>query len=261
MLPSERRRRLLARLDEEGPLAVPDLSAELRVSPATVRRDLRALASAGRLRRVRGGALPARSDMAVAEPLYEEKLRRHTGEKAAIAREAGRRLRDGDVVAMDSGSTTGALAAEMRRFEDLTIITTDLKIALMLADEPTFDVIVVGGSVRTGLYSLVGPLAERALVDLGAHIAFIGADAIDVGKGVTNASLAEVAVKRALLRCARTGVLLADHGKFDRVSLAEVAPLSGFHEVITDAGIAADTASRYRAAGANLTLAHLEDRT
>lgn len=242
-------------------MAVPELSADLCVSPATVRRDLRALASVGRLRRVRGGALPAVSDTAVAEPLYEEKLRRHTAEKAAIAREAVRRVRDGDILAIDSGSTTGALATELRRFDDLTIITTDLKIALALADEPTFDVIVVGGSVRTGLYSLVGPLAERALHDLGARVAFIGADAIDVSKGVTNASLAEVAVKRALLGCARHGVLLADHGKFDRVSLAEVAPLGGFCEVITDAGVDEGTVSRYRAAGANLTLARLEDRT
>lgn len=258
MLPSERRSRLLARLDEDGPLAVPELSARLRVSPATVRRDLRLLESSGRLKRVRGGAAPAAAPGDTAEPLHQEKVRRHQREKQAIAAEAVSHVRDGFVVALDSGTTTMALAKELRRYDNLTVITTDLKIALVLADAPSIDVIIVGGSVRKSLYSVVGPLAERALGDLNAQVCFLGADAIDVLSGVTNASLSEVAIKRALLRCGRERILLADHSKFDRVSLAEVAALDGFTEVITDDCIAPDVASRYRTEGANLTLARME---
>jgi DeoR family transcriptional regulator, fructose operon transcriptional repressor len=258
VLPSERRRRLLARLNEDGPLAVPELSAKLRVSPATVRRDLQLLASAGRLQRVRGGAVPATAPGDTAEPLHQEKVRRHLREKQAIAAEAARRVRDGFVVALDSGTTTLVLAKELRKYDNLTVITTDLKIALVLADAPSIDVIIVGGSVRKNLYSVVGPLAERAVAELNAQVCFLGADAIEVASGVTNASLSEVAVKRALLRCGRERILLADHSKFDRVSLAEVAALEGFTEVITDDGISSDVASRYRAEGANLTLARME---
>lgn len=258
MLPSERRQRLLEKLNESGPLAVPELSTRLRVSPATVRRDLRALASSGQLQRVRGGAAPPAED-AAPEPLYQEKVRRNLAPKLAIAREAARRVRDGDIIAIDSGSTALYLAKELRRRSNLTVITTDLKIALTLADAPSIDVIIIGGSVRTHLYSVIGPLAELALRSLHAQRCFMGADAIDARQGVTNASLAEVAVKRALLSCARERFLLADHSKFDRVSLAEVARLDGFDEVITDAGLDPAVEERYRAQGAKLTLARPED--
>ena len=255
MLPSERRRRLLDGLAHDGIIAVPELSRRLRVSPATVRRDLQLLEDEGLLRRVRGGATVASGLGDTAEPLHREKVRSHAAEKRAIAREAVARVRNGDVIGLDSGTTTLALAHELQRFDELTVITTDLQIALVLADAVGIDVIIVGGSVRGGLYSVVGPLAERALGSLNVRIAFLGADAIDVDRGVTNASLSEVALKRTLLRCAQKRILLADHSKFDHVSLAEVAQLPTFTEVITDVDLSTSLVDTYRAAGAELTLA------
>lgn len=261
VLSVERHRQLLASLSEEGATAVPELSERLQVSPATVRRDLKILAAKGLVQRVHGGAMLVSEAEETTEPLHQEKIRRFRHEKIAIAREAASRVRNGDVIALDSGSTTLALARELRRHTDLTVITTDLEIAMTLADSSGIDVIITGGSVRRQLYSLVGPLAEQSLRDLNAQICFLGADAIDTTSGVTNASLPEVVVKRALLNCGRQKILLADHSKFDRVSLAEVAPLDGFTEVITDAGVAGDVAGRYVASGARLTLAPLGDAT
>ena len=262
MLPSERRRLILGRLSERGPLAVPDLCADLDVSEATVRRDLQLLADQGRVQRVRGGAIAVAVAPPVTErpePPHRDKLRLHPSEKAAIAEVAAAHVTPGMIVALDSGSTMLALAHALRDRHPSTVITTDLNVAIALADTPAIDVVLIGGSVRAGLYNTIGPLAERTLVDLHAEVAFLGADAIDTDRGVTNANLSEVAVKRALLRCARHRVLLADHSKFDRVSLAEVAPLSGFDELITDAHLAPRSIARYRAAGANLSVAPWEE--
>lgn len=259
MLASERRRQLLDRLAQDGVLEVPELSRRLRVSQATVRRDLQRLEREGQLLRVRGGAVVPSGLGDTAEPLHREKVRKHAAEKRAIARLAAARVATGDVIALDSGTTTLAIAKALRHHEHLTVITADLQIALELADAPAIDVIIVAGSVRRGLYSVVGPLAERTLASLNVGTAFMGADAIDLDRGVTNASLSEVAVKRALLACARERVLVADHAKFDRVGLAEVAPLTGFDEVVSDAGLDPETAERYRAAATPLTLAPLEE--
>lgn len=240
-------------------MAVPELSRRLQVSEATVRRDLQRLQEEGRLQRVRGGATVLSGLGDTAEPLHREKVRAQSAEKRAIARLAAARVRDGDVLALDAGTTTLALAEELKGFEQLTVITNDLKIALSLADTPSIDVIIVGGSVRRSLYSVVGPLAERILSTLNVGICFLGADAIDIDRGVTNASLSEVAVKRAMLATARQRVLLADHRKFDCVSLAEVAPINGFDDIVTDVGLSAEAVARYRAAGTAITLAPLED--
>ena len=57
MLPADRRRRILARLEEEGSVSIKELCAEFDVSHMTVHRDLDHLANQGQLRKVRGGAV------------------------------------------------------------------------------------------------------------------------------------------------------------------------------------------------------------
>jgi DeoR/GlpR family transcriptional regulator of sugar metabolism len=259
LLPSERRRQLQERLARDRVLEVPELAELLQVSQATVRRDLERLEREGQLQRVRGGAVVPTGLGDTAEPMHREKVRAQAAAKQAIARCIAARVRPGDVIALDSGTTTLAIAMALRTLEYATVITTDLQIAVALADTAGIDVIIVGGSVRRGLYTVVGPLAERTLEALNVGTAYVGADAIDLERGVTNASLSEVAVKRALLASARERVLVADHSKFDHVSLAEVAKLDRFDEIVTDAQLPPAVVERYRAAGSQLTLAHLEE--
>src|SRR5258708_22017201 len=59
LFPIERRDRILGMLQEEGKVLALDLAHRLNVSIDTIRRDLDYLASAGSIRRVHGGALPA----------------------------------------------------------------------------------------------------------------------------------------------------------------------------------------------------------
>src|SRR5262245_37421997 len=102
MLSEERRELILDRLRRDRKVVGAELSSELRVSPDTVRRDLRELDEAGLLRRVHGGALPA----AVGARPYEVRLEQAPEAKAAIARATTRLFRDGQVILLDSGTTT-----------------------------------------------------------------------------------------------------------------------------------------------------------
>lgn len=257
MLPEQRRRRILEYLEDHGAADVPGLVRELDVSSATVRRDLQLLEQRGHVTRTHGGAVLNRISTAF-EPLYRDKTQERWTEKKAIGALAAELVNDGEVVVLDSGSTTLALARELKAKRGLTIITTDLHIALELSDVPRFEVIIVGGIVRPGLFSVVGPDAERALGDLHANRAFLGADAIDLAAGVTNASMAEVAVKRHVIASAARPVLLADHSKFDKVSLVRIADLAAFDQVITDTRLDGEIRSRYAAAGTELSLAKVE---
>lgn len=259
MLPEQRRARLLDHLGKEGLASVPELSQSLQVSSATVRRDLKILEKGQLLRRTHGGAILIGRHDGNEEPLHQEKVQRYLRHKRAIARLAASLVEDGSVVALDSGSTTLALAYELRKKRNLTVITTDLKIAIVLADARTIDVIVVGGTVRTQLYTVVGPIAEETLMKLNCQIGFMGADAINQELGVTNANLAEVAVKRLVLGCSERTYLLADHSKFDQTQLAAVARLTEFAEIITDDEINYALVERYQASGARLTLAPMEN--
>lgn len=252
MLPDQRRKKLLDILRLEGGADVTKLSSQLEVSPATVRRDLQYLESQGFLSRTHGGAvLPFESTAYY--PHYEKKMSYNEAEKTEIARQAADGVSNGDVVILDSGTTTFLLAKELKARQELTIVTTDLKIALELTDVPGFEVICVGGIVRSRSYNTLGVFAERMLQDLRANFAFLGADGIDLHAGVTNATVTEVSIKRLMMRAGRVVVLLADSTKFGRMGLAKVADLTDFDEVITDQGLSAETRKQYGTAGVRLT--------
>lgn len=254
MLPDQRRKKLLEVLSLSGAADVARLAGSLDVSPATVRRDLQYLEDQGFLRRTHGGAvLPFESTAFY--PQHESKLQQQQPEKAAIARMAAQRVANGDVVVLDSGTTTLLLARELRTKRDLTIVTSDLKIALELTDVPGFEVICVGGTVRPRSYNTLGSFAEQMLRELHANHTFLGADGIDLRAGVTNATVTEVPVKRLMMACGLAVTLVADHSKFGRVGLAKVADLTDFVEIITSPGLSAEALKRFHAAGARLTVA------
>jgi DeoR/GlpR family transcriptional regulator of sugar metabolism len=252
MLPEERRRAILQYVRRSGSMDVAALSQRVRTSAATIRRDLRLLEQRGDLQRTHGGAVPSSPGTAF-EPIYQEKFAEYANEKAAIALHAATLVRDGDVVTLDSGSTTFGLVPHLRALRNLTVITTDLKIAVALADGSAVEVIVVGGRVRPNLFSVVGPSAEASLDQLHADIAFLGADGIGLETGVTNANLDEAAIKRRVLRNSRRTVLLADHSKFGKTSLARVCDLDAFDEIVTDTGLSDEIHAPYAQRGARIT--------
>ena len=74
---------LMQILNREGKLVASDLSARLKVSEDTIRRDLREMACGQQLQRVHDGALPRNS-----APPYAARTQQATEAKSAIAEAA-----------------------------------------------------------------------------------------------------------------------------------------------------------------------------
>src|ERR1700759_5512076 len=91
MLTRQRKEYLLDLLRKTGQIVAKTVSQELGLSEDTIRRDLRELASEGRLQRVHGGALPASpavGDFAARQQLAPDG-------KVAIGRAAGKVVKAG----------------------------------------------------------------------------------------------------------------------------------------------------------------------
>ena len=102
---AEERKHLIVELvNKQVKTTVAQLCDEFKVSPATVRNDLRELEFAGLLKRTHGGAISNRKTNY--EPTFYEKLVERIDEKRAIAEAAAAMVQDGDTVAIDSGTTT-----------------------------------------------------------------------------------------------------------------------------------------------------------
>jgi DeoR family transcriptional regulator of aga operon len=252
MLSEERRRAILELLQEDGRLLVRDLAKRFHTSLITIRKDLEFLHHQGELERTHGGALPVKSG-ALMDSSLQEKERLHRQEKARIASAAGRMVGNGQVIILDSGTTTTAIARSCRQLKNLTIITNAINIAAELAESPV-EVILTGGVLRKNSFSLVGPLAEESLRKLSADLLFLAVDGFDVPYGLTTPNLLEARVNRAMAEAARRTVVVCDSSKFGRRSLSLILPTSAVHETISDKSIPKRDLKALRDANIEVTL-------
>jgi len=252
MLNEERRRAILEILEREGRVLVADLARHFHTSEVTIRKDLESLHAQGRAHRTHGGALPAQAS-ALEDPTLRQKEKLHRREKLQIASAAARMVKEGQVVILDSGTTTTAIARALRGHQNLTVITNAVNIAAELAGS-TFEVILTGGTLRRNSFSLVGPIAEETLRRLNADILFLGVDGFDVHYGLSTPNLLEAKVNRAMMEVARVAVAVCDSSKFGRRSLSAIAPPNAVHQLITDRGIPKSDLAALKKAGIQVTL-------
>ena len=252
MLSEERRRAIVELLQQDGRVLVSDLAKHFRTSLITIRKDLEFLHHQGELERTHGGALPVKTG-AVMDSSLQEKERLHRQEKLRIAAAAARMIGPGQVIILDSGTTTTAIARACRHMKNLTIITNATNIAAELADAPV-EVILTGGVLRSNSYSLVGPLAEESLRKLSADLLFLAVDGFDVRYGLTTPNLLEARVNRAMAESARRTIVVCDSSKFGRRSLSLILPTSAVHETITDNNIPKHDLRVLRKADVQVTL-------
>jgi len=252
MLSEERRREIVELLQHEGRVLVRDMAKRFRTSLITIRKDLEHLHHQGQLERTHGGALPLKIG-ALNDKTLMEKEQLHRQEKTRIAAAAVRMVRQGQVIILDSGTTTTAIARACRHFKSLTIITNATNIAHELAGTP-IEVILTGGILRKNSFSLVGPLAEESLRKLSADLLFLAVDGFDVRYGLTTPNLLEARVNRAMADAARRTVVVCDSNKFGRRSLSLIMPTSAVHETITDKGISKHDLKALREAEVDVTL-------
>lgn len=234
MLIDERRQHILAQIQHDGRILIADMSKSLGISRITIRKDVDYLASKGLVLRSHGGALSTHNQSAaLLDPSLQEKEQKHAQEKLRIARAAASLVTEGMCIVLDSGTTTAAIARELRRFSHLTVITNAVNIATDLANTD-FDVILTGGTLRKNSFSLVGPLTEDVLHTIRADILFLGVDGFDVKAGVMTPNLLESRVNRAMVDAAARVIAVCDSTKFSRRSLALIVPPSAINTVITD---------------------------
>jgi len=245
--PRIRHSRIAELLAARGECTVEFLARRLGVSGMTVRRDLQAMAEAGKVIRIHGGAAPA--ERISFEFAFLARIRENRTAKEAIAGAAARLVADGESVMLDSGTTTLALARRLQDKRGLTVITTSLPIASALQFCEQVRVLLLGGLLQRGAPDLAGALTELNLESLHADVAFIGADGIDARGNIYNDS---PIIARMLSRMAASAdrvFAVADSSKIGRAALMRFGNVAKWDGLITDRGLNRTLASALRRAG------------
>jgi DeoR/GlpR family transcriptional regulator of sugar metabolism len=227
-----RQQAILDILKSHGFASVTGLSSHFDVSEMTIRRDLRFLENRSAARRVHGGVVPAADNEQ--EPVFDERAASLVEEKRTIADMAARMVEDNSVIALDTGSTALSLVQRLTSRNNLTIVTTNIHIMMACLRHPNLKVIVPGGVLRPYEGSLAGTNTVEFLSSCHVDQFFMGVGGIDANAGVTEYSLEDITVKRALAANAGQVIVLADSSKFGKVTCGFICPLDAVDMVISN---------------------------
>lgn len=259
MYAEERQQAMAALVMQRGRASVAELAETYDVTTETVRRDLAILDRAGLLRRVHGGAVPARAlhlvDSMVESTVGDRETTR-AGDKDRIAAAAVDYFPpSGGSVLLDAGTTTARIAAQLPTDRDLTVVTNSVPIAARLAGLPSVSLQLLGGRVRGLTQAAVGEQVLRVLDTLRVDVAFIGTNGISPGHGLSTPDSEEAAVKRAMVRAANYVVVAADSSKAGRENFVSFAPLSSVDTLLTDQEIGENYRTQFSERGVEVVVA------
>lgn len=226
-----RQKEILNTVRASGRVAVEALSEALGVTPQTIRRDLNTLCDEAYLTRVHGGAI---LQSGVANTAYAARKSMAAEAKEAIGKRCADAIPDDASLFINIGTTTEAVARALRTRRGLLVITNNLNVANIMAENSDCGVMVTGGMLRRADGGLVGERTLDTVQQFKADYAIIGVSAIDEDGSLLDFDYREVRVSQAIISNARKVFLVADASKLIRSAPARIGHISDIDGIFTD---------------------------
>ena len=264
LIPAQRRERIRECLEVHQVVRSADLCNMLKVSEATIRRDLEWLENQGVLERTHGGAI--RSQRMRLESEYAQRAQTHPEEKRRIGALAATLVEDGDVIFVNSGTSTTQVITHIRSRTDVTLITSNVRAVLEIPEIGIkvgtgcgFEIVLLGGSFWPRSNSVMGRFSTETLRQIYASKAFIGVDGISLKYGCTVPTSGEAEIIRLMIQRTRGPVtVVADHSKWGVVSNFEIATIDQIHRLVTDDGLNASARAELATRSVEVLVAGIE---
>ncbi|WP_125607771.1 DeoR/GlpR family DNA-binding transcription regulator [Lapidilactobacillus bayanensis] len=215
MLPFQRRSFIINKT-KDGMTYISDLAKALNVSEVTVRRDLKSLEEEQLVEVHHGGAVQyinttQETDLEIREKMFSD-------EKLRIGKYAASLIKDGDVVFIDSGTTTQTIFAYLKDRPHVVIVTNGYKNLEVATSSGLKNVVLLGGEYKPRTGSFLGVMTENDLSRFYFDKSFIGANGVDAIHGLTNANLMESSLKTKAIKASKDTYTLIDHSKFNEIA-------------------------------------------
>lgn len=235
VIAAERKRRIYETVLQRGVVTVLELSRELGAVENTIRKDLDALHAEGRVVRTRGGAIAP--DKGTPSPPYSQIKAANLQEKSWIGQAAASYLPKNGLIYVNSGTTTFELVARIPPDSRAQVVTNSPEIATYIAANTTIETTLLGGKIAQESMETDGSYSAEVIDRLYWDVCFLGLNAIDPERGITESDLNVALMCRQIVEHSRKTIGLCDSSKFRRYSRARVGPASLLDVLITDPGI------------------------
>ena len=239
MMVIERQRRIVEELRVNPNVSVKELALMLHVSEVTVRRDLTVLHDRGIVTKIYGGATLNAAN-SLNEIPFSLRACEKSEIKSRIAKRAAELVEDGMVIMLDGSTSAYHMVPYLARHQNLIVITSGAKTALMLA-EANIKTFCTGGQMIIHSYSYVGEQAEEFVRNFNADILFFSCHGLDCDGTMSDNAIEEANLRRVMLRHAKKRVLLCDSSKLGKRCLYNMGKADSIDEIVSDAPISFET--------------------
>lgn len=251
MLKEKRIQQIYELIKRDGQVQISELSKMFNVTEMTIRRDLESLSVMYHIVRTHGGAMLPTGEESIELP-YERRVVSQEAQKKRIAMKALALVKSGQTIFLDSGSTTYYMAENIDNGKDNIVITNGLNLSSELLKRQNLSVVLIGGNLRRNTLSAAGPLAEQQISQFRVEIAFLGANGLGQDGQVYIGNVAELGIKRAIMKIARIKYLLVDSSKYGHESLLHYAGVDEFDGIIIDSELPEEKVKELKELGANV---------
>ncbi len=250
---SRRQHLIMDYIKQHGSVQVDQLSEHLHVTPQTIRRDLNQLYDLELLQRVHGGAVIKDN---VENLGYGARKMLMANEKGKIEKKAAELIPDNCSLFINIGTTNEGVAEHLKNRKGMLVITNNINVASMLWPSSGLEVMIAGGTIRNTDGGIVGASTEEFIDRFKVDYAIIGCSSIDGTGEFFDYDLREVRVAQAIIRRARSVILVMDSLKFDRRAPILIGDLSDVDIVVTDDGISLEAEELCRSRSVQLEVVH-----
>lgn len=228
---STRQKAILEHARIYGEVEVDPLAESFGVTPQTIRRDLNRLRDRHLLQRVHGGALVHDG---VENLGYVARTHIAAEEKNAIGKHASDLIADDSSLFINIGTTTERVAEYLKEHKGLLVITNNLNVVNTLRQSESIEVMTASGTVRREDGGIVGDSTTEFFAQFKVDYAIVGAPAIENDGAVLDYDIREVRVAQAIIRNARSVILVADSTKFQREAPVRIGNIGEMDYFVTD---------------------------
>ncbi|WP_432665614.1 DeoR/GlpR family DNA-binding transcription regulator [Wukongibacter baidiensis] len=244
MFIEERHNRIMQLLSEQKRVEVSELSSLFDVSLDSIRRDLRILEKKGLLKRTHGGAISLEESSEALS--YSDRKTIYELEKEEIGQFASTFIEEGDTILIKGSSTSAAMIPHLCQFKDLTIFTNSIDIAYQLNScKGNLNTFMIGGMIDHKSSNTYSTETLSFIQTLHVDKAFLSPCSISMEAGICTEFILEAHIDKAIIKSSKETYILADHSKFLKESLMQIAPLSSDYAIISDSKLSDEVISRF----------------
>lgn len=215
---------------ERGSVSLDELVEKFKVSKNTIRRDVNDLIELGEFKKVYGGVAVDKTTSTV--PYVDRKVRNQR-EKQEIAKTAAQFVQDGDIIFIDSGTTTIEMVDYIKD-KELTVVTNNVDFIIKALPYENINIFSTGGMLERKTNSFTSAENDELITSYNITKAFLASTGVTIKNGVTNSLPLESGLKRAVVQESAESFLLVDSSKFGKVALTTYCQLEEINYVVSD---------------------------